>query len=193
MQQSSSPSNASQTNPQPERRRFPWSRLWDAAAIAVVAFALWKIFIAPRSFGPASSASPAPHAAFARLDGGEFRVTDARNRLLFLDFYATWCTPCKVEMPLVQAWAKAHPGAVVVPVDVAEPRAAVATYAAVHGLRDVAMDPHGVSQGIFGIDGFPTVVVIDPQGRIRAKWQGLNPAISLAMTNAEKNLTAPAR
>lgn len=184
MQQSSSPNST----PQPRRRGFSWSRLWDVAAVIVLGFALWKIFIEPRAFGPASSAPPAPHAVFTRLDGGAFRVTDARNRLLFLDFYASWCTPCKVEMPLVEGWAKAHPDALVVPVDVAEPRAAVAAYAAAHGLRDVAMDPHGVSQGIFGIDGFPTVVVVDPQGRIRAKWQGLNPAISLAMTNAEKTL-----
>ncbi len=186
MQQSSSPSNASETKP----RRFPWSALWDVAAVIVLGFALWKIFIAPRAFGPASSAPPAPHAVFTRLDGGVFRITDARNRLLFLDFYASWCTPCKVEMPLVEAWAKAHPHALVIPVDVAEPRAAVATYASAHALRDVAMDPQGVSQGIFGIDGFPTVVVVDPQGRIRAKWAGLNPAISLAMTNAEKSLAS---
>lgn len=156
----------------------------------VLGFAMWKIFVAPRSFGAAASAQPAPHAVFTRLDGTEFHVTQARGRLLFLDFYASWCTPCKVEMPLVQAWAKAHPGAVVLPVDVAEPRVAVATYAAAHGLGDVAMDPRGDSQGIFGIDGFPTVVVVDPHGRIRAKWQGLNPAISLAMSNAETTLAS---
>lgn len=156
----------------------------------VLGFAIWKMFVAPRSFGAASAAPTAPHAVFPRLDGGQFRITDARGRLLFLDFYATWCTPCKIEMPLVRAWAKAHPGALVVPVDVAEPRAAVAAFAGTHDLGDVAMDPFGDAQGIFGIDGFPTIVVVDPQGRIRAKWQGLNPAISLAMSNAQKALAS---
>ena len=58
-------------------------------------------------------------------------------------------------------------------------------------LSDVALDPHADAQGIFSIAGFPTVVVIDPQGRIRAKWEGLNPAIAMAMTNAENTLAAP--
>ncbi|MGA8533930.1 MAG: redoxin domain-containing protein [Candidatus Tumulicola sp.] len=172
-------------------RGFSWSRLWDAAAILVVAFVVWKIFIAPRSFGAAASAQPAPHAPFARLDGNAFRVTDARGRLLFLDFYASWCGPCKVELPLVESWARTHSRAVVVPVDVAEPRTAVAAFAREYGLGNVALDPRGDAQGIFSVGGLPTVVVIDPQGRIRAKWEGLNPAISMAMNNAEKSL-APA-
>src|SRR5580692_9261876 len=107
------------------KRAFPWGRLWDVAALLVVAFVLWKIFVAPRSFRPAESAQPAPQASFTRLDGSAFRVTDARGHLLFLDFYASWCEPCKVEIPMVESWAKTHRGAVVVPVDVAEPPIAV--------------------------------------------------------------------
>jgi thiol-disulfide isomerase/thioredoxin len=173
------------------KRAFPWGRLWDVAALLVVAFVLWKIFVAPRSFRPAESAQPAPQASFTRLDGSAFRVTDARGHLLFLDFYASWCEPCKVEIPMVESWAKTHRGAVVVPVDVAEPPIAVAAFARKYGLNGVALDPHADAQGIFSIGGFPTVVVIDPQGRIRAKWEGLNPAIAMAMTNAENTLAAP--
>ena len=184
LQQSSSPSNRTQET----RRGFPWARLWDVAAALVLAFALWKVFVAPRSLSDAGSAQTAPHAVFARLDGGEFRVSDLRGRLLFLDFYASWCTPCRIELPLVRSWARAHPDAVVVPVDVAEPRSVAAEFARRYDLSNVAIDPHGDAQGIFEIDGLPTIVVVDPQGRIRAKWQGLNPAISLAMSNAERNL-----
>lgn len=154
----------------------------------MLAFALWKIFIAPRAFNAAAGAPPVPHAVFARLDGDRFQVAGARGRVLFLDFFATWCTPCRIELPLVESWAKSHRNALVVPVDVAEPRVVAAAFASAHQLTNVALDPNGDSRGIFGIDGFPTVVVVDPQGRIRAKWQGLNPAIALAMSNAEKTL-----
>lgn len=154
----------------------------------MVAFAIWKIFVAPREFASAERARPAPHAGFERLDGGTFRVTDARGRVLFLDFYASWCEPCKLELPLVESWARKHPEASVVPVDVAEPRAVARAFARRYGLRNVAVDPRGDAAGIFQLGGFPTIVVIDPAGRIRAKWEGLNPAIGIALGNAQSKL-----
>ena len=172
----------------------PWirrvaSRFWDALALVLVAFAIWKIFIAPRNLDP-HNAFPAPHAQYARLDGGTFRVVDARGRVLFLDFYASWCEPCKVELPLVEAWAKSHPNAQVVPVDVGEPIAVVRAFARKYDLANVAFDPTSNAQALFDVKGFPTVVAIDPQGKIRAKWPGLNPAIALALSNAEKTLAS---
>jgi thiol-disulfide isomerase/thioredoxin len=152
----------------------------------VIALALWKFFIAPQRLD--SSPHPAPRAVFAKLDGGTFRVADERGHLVFLDFYASWCGPCKIELPLVERWAGGHPRAVVVLVDVAETRALALTFARKYDLREVALDPHDVSQALFSLDGLPTVIVIDPTGNMRAKWEGLNPAIGLAMSHAETAL-----
>lgn len=155
----------------------------------VIAFALWKIFVAPRSLD-APRAHPAPHAVFARLAGGDFRLADARGRVLFLDFYASWCEPCKLELPLVERWARDHPDARVVAVDVGEPRSAVSSFARRYNLTDVALDPSSSATALFAIVGFPTVVAIDRSGYIRAKWEGLNPAIGLALSNALKALSS---
>ncbi|HEY6325153.1 MAG TPA: TlpA disulfide reductase family protein [Candidatus Cybelea sp.] len=172
---------------EPARRPLPLGRVLDVLALLVVAFALWKIFVAPRSFAPPRS-FPAPHAVYERLDGDAFRVADARGRVVFLDFYATWCAPCKIELPLVEAWSQRHPEAIVVPVDVGEPRAVASGFALRFGLRGVALDPRASARALFGVEGFPTIVVIDPEGYIRAKWQGLNPAIAPAMSNAIRKL-----
>ncbi|MGC1380510.1 MAG: TlpA disulfide reductase family protein [Candidatus Baltobacteraceae bacterium] len=173
---------------EPVRRLFKPARAWDVVAVLVIAFAAWKMFAAPRFFN-APGAHPAPHAVYTRLDGGgTFRVANQRGRLLFLDFYATWCAPCKIELPLVEAWSRAHPDAVVVPIDVGEPSAVASAFAHRYRLENVALDPQSSARALFGVEGFPTIVVIDASGHVRAKWEGLNPAIALAMTNAQKKL-----
>jgi len=169
------------------QRSSAWNKIFDALAIAVIAFAVWKIFIAPRSL-IAPGTHPAPHAVYDLLGGGEFRVADQRGRLVFLDFYATWCEPCKLELPLVERWARAHSHSLVVPIDVGERRSVVADFARRYSLDNVAFDPSARSRALFDLQGFPTIVVVDPHGYIRAKWEGLNPAISLALTNAERSL-----
>ena len=166
---------------------FSFARLWDAVALALVAFAVWKMLVAPR-FLAAPGAHPAPHAVYARLDGSEFRVADARGRPLFLDFFASWCEPCKIEMPLVRRWARSHPDSNVVLVDVGEPRATAAAFAQRNALDNVVLDPGSSARALFGVEGFPTIVAIDSNGNVRAKWEGLNPAIALALTNARQQL-----
>lgn len=173
-------------------RYCAWNSVGDALAFAAILFVLWKVFLAPRSL-EAAGVYPAPHAVFARLAGNPFRVADARGRVVFLDFYASWCEPCKLEAPLVHAWQRTHPGALVVPVDVGETRSAAAEFARRHSLGNVALDPQVTARPLFGVDGFPAIIVIDPSGYIRAKWQGLNPAVGLAMSNAQGRLQLVAR
>ncbi len=155
--------------------------------MVAIAFALWKIVVAPRSFIPAGT-QHAPFATYERLDGGKFAVARERGHVLFLDFFATWCEPCKVELPMVMAWSRRNPGARVVFVDVGESRALVAPFARRYVLKDVALDQGLTARAHFNIVGFPTLVVIDPKGYVRAKWEGFNPAVALAMSNAESRL-----
>lgn len=165
------------------RKLVTIGRLWDALAVIAIGFAVWKVFVAPRSFDP-PRAHPAPAAVYERLDGGSFRIADQRGSVVFLDFYASWCVPCKLELPLVEAWSRAHPKAVVVPVDVGEQSSAAVAFAQRYRLQNVALDPRSSALALFGLEGFPTVVAIDRNGFVRAKWEGLNPAIAMAMSNA---------
>lgn len=162
--------------------------MWDVLALAVVVVVAYKIAIAPRSL-KAADAFPAPRVSYASLGGPPFVLARHRGRVVFLDFWASWCEPCKAQMPLVEAFARNHPGVDVVPVDVGEPPAVAAAYAHGHDLRDVVVDPKALSSGFFQLDGFPTMVVVDPQGRIRATWTGFNPAIEFNMSHAERSLS----
>ncbi|HET6896383.1 MAG TPA: TlpA disulfide reductase family protein [Candidatus Baltobacteraceae bacterium] len=168
-------------------RGLPLSRVLDVLAVLVVLFVAYRIFIAPRYLGTAN-AHPAPHVTYQTLSGNQFVLTEQRGRVVFLDFWASWCEPCKLSLPLVEKFARAHPEVEVVAVDVGEPRAVVHQFAKTHGMRNVALDPQALSRGFFQIEGFPTMVVVDPQGRIRATWTGFNPAIQMNMAHAAQAL-----
>jgi thiol-disulfide isomerase/thioredoxin len=175
--------------PRTRPKWLTWARLWDVLALLVIAFVVWKWFVAPRALDR-TNAFPAPRISYTLLDGKTYVLSAHRGHVIFLDFWASWCEPCKVELPLVEAFARQHPEVDVVPVNVGESLPVVTSYANEHHLGNVATDPKSISQGYFQLDGFPTVVVIDPQGRIRATWQGFNPAVTTNMSNAVRELTA---
>lgn len=168
-------------------RRYA-GRLVDLLAVLAIAFVAYRIFFAPRDLS-LRTAHPAPRVTYVPLAGGTpFVLHEQRGRLVFLDFFASWCEPCRVSLPWVEGYARAHPDVEVVPVDVGEPAAVAHEFAQRYGLHGVVLDPQALSSGFFQIQGFPTMVVIDPQGRVRATWEGLNPAIKLNMENARKTL-----
>lgn len=154
----------------------------------LILFVAYRLLIAPRSLRGADAA-PAPHVIYQSLVGRPFALTEHRGRVVFLDFFASWCEPCKASLPLVEDYARAHPEVDVIAIDVGEPRAVVANFAQAYHLQHVAMDPQALSRGLFSVVGFPTTVVIDPAGKIRANWAGFNPAIKLNMANAENQLS----
>jgi peptide/nickel transport system substrate-binding protein len=155
----------------------------DVLAALIVLFALFEFFVAPRL--AENAIVPAPPVALSTLGGGRFAVDRQHGRLTYLDFWATWCEPCQQSIPLIQAFARLHPEVDVVSVDVGEPTAMVAAFARTHPMERVALDPDQTAAEAFGVQDFPTMVVIDPQGNQRAKWLGFNPNIAAEMAAAE--------
>jgi peptide/nickel transport system substrate-binding protein len=154
----------------------------DALAVLVVLYALFHFFIAPRLVREA--AVPAPPVSLAALGGGRFALAAHRGRVVFLDFWASWCEPCKQSLPLVERYARRHSDVDVIAVDVGENAAAAAGFARRYGLANVVLDPDLTAAHAFGVNGFPTMVVVDPDGTLRAKWIGFNPDIEAAMAQA---------
>jgi len=163
----------------------------DAAAVLVVLYALFHFLVAPRLLP--SAAVTAPPLTFATLDGGRYALAAHRGRLVFLDFWASWCGPCQESLPLVEHYAQTHRDVDVVPVDVGEDAATAAGFARVHRLAHVVLDTDQIAAHAFGVSGFPTMVVIGPDGLVRDKWIGFNPAIEDAMADAREKYGRPGR
>jgi thiol-disulfide isomerase/thioredoxin len=165
-------------------RRLPWVRFLDLVAALVVAAALYKIFLAPRILK--ASSVRLPPLVFPMLDGSFYHLDRRRGRVVYLDFSTSWCEACKASLPLVEHFARSHPRADVVTIDSGESAAVAARFARERGLRPrfVALDSDERLADAFNVTGFPTIVVIDPQGRMSGIWYGYNPAIESAMEHA---------
>jgi len=147
------------------------------------AVAMWRPgerFIAqPPGWQPAGrplSGQPAPDFTFRLLDGSALTLADLRGRVVVLNFWATWCSPCGEELPALQAvWADYQAqGLVVVGVAVQEGEAEVREMAAQFGVTfPLGMDPGEHVATAYGITGVPETFVIDPQGRVAHVHIGL--------------------
>lgn len=123
--------------------------------------------------------TPAPDFEFTILDGRPVRLGDFRGRPLVLNFFASWCDPCKEEAPVVQALAAgaAAQGYAVVGVAINDAREDVARFMAGEGLTFPAgLDLDGKVHRAYRVIGPPTTFFIDRDGVIKDKVFGpLNP------------------
>ena len=124
-----------------------------------------------------ASFQPAPDVEFETLDGKPFRLSSLKGRIVLLNFWATWCQPCRAEIPEFNAMQReletkgfSIVGASVSPVDTAEAirnfqRDLRQDYTVIHGAEEIGAK--------FGNGpGLPVTYLLDREGRIRQKFIG---------------------
>ncbi len=177
-----------------KRRRLPF-RLLDVIPI-VIALALgWRLFAAPL-FVHEMPRTPPPDLTVPALDGGTISFNALHGRVVFVDFFATWCDPCRQALPVLEAFATAHPEATVVEIDVGEPAATVSSFFRrehLSGPARVALDRRGVLNDRWQVQGYPTIFAIDQYGFVRDHWYGFTPYIAAELTDAEHRYLAERR
>ncbi|MGE5602139.1 MAG: redoxin domain-containing protein [Nitrososphaerales archaeon] len=124
-----------------------------------------------------ASESRAPDFALEGLDGKTVSLADLRGKVVLLNFWATWCPPCKAEMPDLDALQREYGASrdfVVVGVNVGEDLATVKPFVAKNGLSfPIVLDHSGrVTTQLFGVRPLPTTYIIDREGFIRDAWNG---------------------
>ncbi len=118
--------------------------------------------------------SQAPDFTLEALDGEQVHLNDFRGKVVILNFWATWCIPCREEMPyLEERYRRYKPDLVVLAINFAEPTGVVKAYVEELGLTfDVLLDPRALVQGMYEVRGYPTSVFIDAQGMIQTQHIG---------------------
>ncbi len=136
--------------------------------------------LTPESSGPSAipvevKTHPAPQLSLQGLDGKPVSLSDFHGQVVLLNNWATWCPPCKAEMPDLEAYYEAHQaeGFTVIAVNAGDPPAEVGAFAQQYGLTfPVWPDPNTETLRAFGIQGLPTSFIIDRDGMVRATWTG---------------------
>jgi peroxiredoxin len=129
---------------------------------------------------PTQAAAPAaaPDFSLPARDGGAVRLSDLRGQVVMINFWATWCGPCRQDMPLLeQIHAKYEPlGFTLLGVNV-EPDSTPAQdwLKGVPVSFPILFDRENAVSAQFGVEAMPSSVLIDREGRVRHVHRGYKP------------------
>lgn len=120
------------------------------------------------------SGKPAPALQASDLQGRTWRLADLRGKVVLVNFWASWCEPCRAEMPSLQHLAQTHADCLLVlTVNFKEAPAVALRFAQRMGLGlPVLPDLQGGMARAWGVKVFPSTVVLGSDGRVRAILQG---------------------
>lgn len=149
----------------PLRRATPAVRAWRGCA-AIVAASLF-------GHGPAAGAEPvraAPPLRATLLDGRDFSLQQAAGKVLIVNFWVTWCGPCRTELPALDAFRNKYrdQGLEVLTISLDRAGDLAQVRQALRGLGlAAALAAQASFEGYGRIWRFPTTFVIDREGRLR--------------------------
>ena len=127
------------------------------------------------TFPPNEVNQPAPELTLFDLDGKEVSLTDFKGEVILVNNWATWCPPCRLEMPEFRVYFENHQdqGFQVVAIEAGQPENEVRTFVEQLKLDFVILlDPENKSLVTFQNSSLPNSFVIDRKGNLRLAWLG---------------------
>ena len=148
-------------------------------------FASRCLVLLPLAFAPALATSigelrtgtPAPQFQLSSSSGKPLSLTDLKGRIVLVNFWASWCGPCRKEMPLLEQLNRQYrsKGVTLVGVDV-EPdsTAAIDWLKATPVSFPILFDVDSKVSKLYQVEGMPNTVILDRQGNVRYIHRGYN-------------------
>jgi peroxiredoxin len=161
------------------RKTFPFLLLGiGALLVAVSAYFILQDSFSTSEFStiPVSVSFPAPELALTDTEGTSRSLADYRGQVVLVNLWATWCPPCKEEMPALQSFYDKHreKGFMVIAINDGDPKSDVLKFVKDYRLTfPVWLDPTYIAtEQAFKTLNLPSSFVIDRDGTIRLQWVG---------------------
>jgi cytochrome c biogenesis protein CcmG/thiol:disulfide interchange protein DsbE len=146
---------------------------WTRTALLVVAAVVVGQLLVRRAQPPVPAGEEAPPLALADLAGSEVDLADLRGKVVAVNFWASWCLPCREEIPeLAEVWT-AHRGRCFELLGVAEESARedVARLAPTIPYP-ILVDERAEALSAWKVPAYPRTYVVDAEGRVRRVFEG---------------------
>ena len=157
-------------------RRERWVMWGFVVAVVVLGAMGWyRATSMAGGIAPVAERKPMPDLALAQLGGGEWRLADHRGQVVLVNYWATWCGPCRAEMPGLSRLARelAPEGLAVVGVSIDKgSRDEVREFVDEMKVPYPVAFPAPLSQVDMALEGVPTTILVDREGRVAKSYLG---------------------
>lgn len=152
------------------RQRRQRGPLMLAAGAGAAVFAL---VAAARMVLPAQT-PPLPQLVLSRLDGGSLALSELAGKPVVLNLWASWCGPCRREMPVLRQFQRDHPEVTFVFVNQGESAETIRAYLSAQNIKlaNVVLDPRSQMGAALGSRALPTTFFFDGRGALRGRRVG---------------------
>ncbi len=148
-------------------------------AFVILAGIIGAVWLQGSNYVPVTTGSPAPDFTLADRDGNEYSLTSLRGKVVFVNFWATWCKSCKEEMPSMQAlysYMKERDmpfEMLAISMDRVTTQREIKPFAKSLGLTfPILLDAWGRTDGKYKLTGVPETYIIDQNGNVAEKIVG---------------------
>ncbi len=161
---------------------------WLLLLLVVGCSLMFATLVLPKLGAPKQSVlvrSPAPDFNLEVIAGGDpgnrIRLADQKGKVVVLDFWASWCIPCRKQAPIVSSIAQRHPRDVMlIGIDTNDRKSDGATWFRSQNLAYPSVfDENSQISTLYGVKGLPTLVVIGKKGLISSVQTGVVSAETL--------------
>jgi len=159
--------DAHHTRPAPKRNTVAWLVFWSGAILLLAALIYTAVVRVRESF--------APDFTLTAVDGREVSLSDVRGKTVLLNFWASWCAPCREEMPALESYYQANraDSFEIIAINVGETRKQAQDFAAELGLTfPIVLDGDASVAARYRVFGLPVSVLVDKNGMILYRQEG---------------------